>query len=394
MEKGLQIVEEEHITRVEYQGKEIILIATAHVSKQSAELVKEVIDREQPDSICVELDEDRYQNIKNPKKWENTDLVQVIKDKKVGFMLAQLVLASYQRKLAKQLDTNVGEEMLQGIRSAEETGAELVLADRNIQTTFMRIWRKMSLKEKFDLLLNLFFALDEEDETEISDEEIAKLLQKDMLEAAMTSMKEEFPKIGDILLCERDQHLANKIKNAPGKKIVAVLGGAHVAGVKEEIFKEQNMAEITSVPPAGKAGKIIGWAVPLAIVALIAYGFVQGFQTGMEQVISWILWNGSLAALFTAIMLGHPLSILTSFVVAPISSLNPMLACGWFAGLMEAHIRKPKVEDVNNISNDIFSIKGLFHNRFLRTLLIVIMANLGSTLGTIIAGMDIIKNVF
>ncbi len=394
MEKGLQIVEEEHITRVEYQGKEIILIATAHVSKQSAELVKEVIDREQPDSICVELDEDRYQNIKNPKKWENTDLVQVIKDKKVGFMLAQLVLASYQRKLAKQLDTNVGEEMLQGIRSAEETGAELVLADRNIQTTFMRIWRKMSLKEKFDLLLNLFFALDEEDETEISDEEIAKLLQKDMLEAAMTSMKEEFPKIGDILLCERDQHLANKIKNAPGKKIVAVLGGAHVAGVKEEIFKEQNMAEITSVPPAGKAGKIIGWAVPLAIVALIAYGFVQGFQTGMEQVISWILWNGSLAALFTAIMLGHPLSILTAFVVAPISSLNPMLACGWFAGLMEAHIRKPKVEDVNNISNDIFSIKGLFHNRFLRTLLIVIMANLGSTLGTIIAGMDIIKNVF
>ena len=394
MEKGLQIVEEEHITRVEYQGKEIILIATAHVSKQSAELVKEVIDREQPDSICVELDEDRYQNIKNPKKWENTDLVQVIKDKKVGFMLAQLVLASYQRKLAKQLDTNVGEEMLQGIRSAEETGAELVLADRNIQTTFMRIWRKMSLKEKFDLLLNLFFALDEEDETEISDEEIAKLLQKDMLEAAMTSMKEEFPKIGDILLCERDQHLANKIKNAPGKKIVAVLGGAHVAGVKEEIFKEQNMAEITSVPPAGKAGKIIGWAVPLAIVALIAYGFVQGFQTGMEQVISWILWNGSLAALFTAIMLGHPLSILTAFVVAPISSLNPMLACGWFAGLMEAHIRKPKVEDVNNISNDIFSIKGLFRNRFLRTLLIVIMANLGSTLGTIIAGMDIIKNVF
>ena len=224
MEKGLQIVEEEHITRVEYQGKEIILIATAHVSKQSAELVKEVIDREQPDSICVELDEDRYQNIKNPKKWENTDLVQVIKDKKVGFMLAQLVLASYQRKLAKQLDTNVGEEMLQGIRSAEETGAELVLADRNIQTTFMRIWRKMSLKEKFDLLLNLFFALDEEDETEISDEEIAKLLQKDMLEAAMTSMKEEFPKIGDILLCERDQHLANNDQKCAGEKDCGRIG--------------------------------------------------------------------------------------------------------------------------------------------------------------------------
>ncbi len=388
------MIEDEHITRVQYQDKEIILIATAHVSKQSAELVKAVIDQEQPDSICVELDEDRYKNIKNPKAWADTDLVQVIKEKKVGFMLANLVLGSYQKKLAKQLDTNVGQEMVQGIKSAEETGANLVLADRSIQTTFMRIWRKMTLKEKFELLLNLFFALDDEEESEITDEEIAKLLQKDMLEGAMANMKEEFPKIGDILLCERDQHLANKIKNAPGKKIVAVLGGAHVAGVKEEIFKEQNMQEITTVPPAGKTAKVIGWAIPIAIVALIAYGFVQGVETGMQQVASWILWNGSLAALFTAIMLGHPLSILTAFVVAPISSLNPMLACGWFAGLMEAHVRKPKVEDVSNISNDIFSIKGLFHNRFLRTLLIVIMANLGSSLGTIIAGLDIIKNVF
>lgn len=388
------MVEEEHITRVHYQGKEIILIATAHVSKQSAELVKEVIDQEQPDSICVELDQDRYNNIKNPKAWADTDLVKVIKDKKVGFMLANLVLGSYQRKLAKQLDTNVGQEMIQGMKSAEETGANLVLADRNIQTTFMRIWRKMTLKEKFNLILNLFFALDEEEETEITDEEIAKLLQKDMLEAAMANMKEEFPKIGDILLCERDQHLANKIKNAPGKKIVAVLGGAHVAGVKEEIFKEQDMQEITTVPASGKATKIIGWGIPIAIIALIAYGFIQSFQTGMQQITSWILWNGGLAALFTAIMLGHPLSILTAFVVAPISSLNPMLACGWFAGLVEAYVRKPKVEDVSNISNDIFSIKGLFHNRFLRTLLIVIMANLGSTFGTIIAGMDIIKNVF
>ena len=320
--------DEEHITRVQYQDKEIILIATAHVSKASAELVKEVIDREQPDSICVELDEDRYQNIKNPKEWSDTDLVEVIKEKKVGFMLANLVLGSYQKKLADQLGTDVGQEMLQGIQAAEETGAQLVLADRSIQTTFMRIWRKMTLKEKFELLLNLFFALDDEEENEITDEEIANLLQKDMLEGAMANMKEEFPKIGDILLCERDQHLANKIKHAPGKKVVAILGGGHVAGVKEEIFKEQNMQEITTVPAAGKTMKVIGWAIPIAIIVLILYGFTQSTQTGLEQILSWVLWNGTLAALFTAIMLGHPLSVLTAFVVAPISSLNPMWADG------------------------------------------------------------------
>ena len=385
---------EEHITRVNYNDKELILIATAHVSKASAELVKEVIDREQPDSICVELDEDRYNNMKNPKAWSETDLVQVIKDGKVGFMLANLVLSSYQKKLAKQLDTNVGQEMVQGIQSAEEIGATLVLADRNIQTTFMRIWRKMNLREKFDLLLNLFFALDDDEQSEITDEEISKMLEKDMLEAAMENMQEEFPKVGDILLHERDQYLANKIKNAPGEKVVAVLGGAHVAGVTEEIFKEQDMEEISNVPPAGKLGKMIGWGIPVAIVLLIAWGFLQNIDTGIDMVSSWILWNGSLAALFTALMLGHPLSIITAFVVAPISSLNPMLACGWFAGLMEAHIRKPKVEDVSNISTDIFSLKGCFQNRFIRTLLIVIMANLGSTFGTIIAGLDIIQTIF
>lgn len=392
--RGKYMTTEEHITRVKYNEKELILIATAHVSKASAELVKEVIDREQPDSICVELDEDRYNNMKNPKAWSETDLVQVIKDGKVGFMLANLVLSSYQKKLAKQLDTNVGQEMVQGIQSAEGIGANLVLADRNIQTTFMRIWRKMNLKEKFDLLLNLFFALDDDEQSEITDEEISKMLEKDMLEAAMENMQEEFPKVGDILLHERDQYLANKIKNAPGEKVVAVLGGAHVAGVTEEIFKEQDMEEISNVPPAGKLGKMIGWGIPVAIVLLIAWGFLQNIDTGIDMVSSWILWNGSLAALFTALMLGHPLSIITAFVVAPISSLNPMLACGWFAGLMEAHIRKPKVEDVSNISTDIFSIKGCFHNRFIRTLLIVIMANLGSSLGTIIAGMDIIKTIF
>ncbi len=384
---------EDHVTRVSYEGKELILIATAHVSKASAELVKEVIDREQPDSICVELDEDRYHNMKNPKAWSDTDLVQVIKDGKVGFMLANLVLSSYQKKLANQLDTNVGQEMVQGIQSAEELGANLVLADRNIQTTFMRIWRKMNLKEKFDLLLNLFFALDDDEQSEITDEEINKMLEQDMLVAAMENMQEEFPKVGDILLHERDQYLANKIKNAPGDKVVAVLGGAHVAGVKEEIFKEQGMEEISTVPPAGKMGKIIGWSIPAIIVLLIAWGFLQNVDTGIDMVASWILWNGGLAALFTALMLGHPLSILTAFVVAPISSLNPMLACGWFAGLMEAHVRKPKVEDVGNISADIFSVKGWFHNRFIRTLMIVIMANLGSTLGTIIAGLDIIKAI-
>lgn len=382
----------ENITRLAYEGKEIILIATAHVSKESAALVKEVIDTEKPDSICVELDEGRYQTMQNPKAWESTNIVEVIKTKKVGFMLANLALSSYQKKLARQLETNVGQEMLQGIQSAKETGANLVLADRSIQTTFMRIWRKMTFWGKCKLLFSLFFSLDEE--TEITDADLNELLKKDMLEGMIADMKQDFPEVTEVLLYERDQHLAYKIKHAPGPKVVAVLGGAHVPGITKEIYKNQDIEAITTVPPGSKWTKIIGWGIPIAIVCLIAYGFMISMETGMKQIGSWILWNGALAAIFTTLALGHPLSILTSFVVAPISSLNPLMACGWFTGLVEASIRKPTVQDVNRISEDIFSIRGFFKNRFLRILLLVIMANIGSSLGTFIAGADIIKHLF
>ncbi len=381
----------DNIIVLKYQGKEIILVGTAHVLKESAELVKKVVSEENPDSVCVELDEARYQSIQNPKAWENTDIVQVIKTKKVGYLLANLVLSSYQKKIAQKLNTTVGQEILQAMESAKEIKAELILADRSIQTTFLRIWRKLGFWEKGKLLLGVLYS--DEDDKQISDDVVKKIMEEDMLEAAMSDMRKQFPKIGEILISERDQHLASKIKNAPGKKIVAILGAAHLKGVEEEIFKSQDMESITKIPPKSPISNIVGWAIPVCIIGLVSYGFITNIQTGLNQLSAWILWNGILASLFTAISLGHPLSIIAAFFAAPITSLNPFLACGWFAGLTEATIRKPTVQDVINIPTDIFSIKGFYKNRFLRTMLIVIMANIGSSIGTMIAGIDIIKNL-
>lgn len=380
-----------NITRLDYEDKEIILIATAHVSKESAELVRQVIEEEQPDSICIELDEERYQNLQNPKAWENTDIVKVIKSHRVGFLVANLILGSYQKKIARKLNTPVGGEMLQGMESARETGANLVLADRSIQTTFLRIWRKLSLWEKLKLFFSLLFTL--EDDTEISNQDLQELLKEDMLESMTAGMRKQFPIIGEILLSERDQYLAYKIKNAPGKKVVAVLGGAHVPGVKKEIYQYQDIAAISALPPKSRLSRLVGWIVPAAVMGLIAYAFVLNLQTGLQQLSAWVLWTGALAALFTALSLGHPLSILTSFIAAPITTLHPMLACGWFAGLVEATIKKPTVQDVQNVQTDILSLKGIFRNRFLKTILVVTMANIGGSIGTIIGGMDIVKNL-
>jgi pheromone shutdown-related protein TraB len=383
---------ENNITRLDYNGKNIILIATAHVSDQSAQLVKKVIEEEKPDSVCVELDEGRYKSILNPKAWESTDIVQVIKQKKVGFMLANLFLSAYQKKMAKQLNTVVGREMLQGIESAKETGAELVLADRQIQITFRRIWKKLGLWGKFKLFYSFLFSFI--DDTKISEEDINELLEKDILESAILEVRNEFPAIGEVLISERDQYLAYKIKEAPGEKIVAVLGGAHVPGVKEEIYKTQDIEKITMVSKGSPVWKLVGWAIPAIILGLFVYGFATNIQTGWEQISTWFIWTSLFAGLFTLLAFGHPLSILTSIVAAPFTTLNPLLACGWFTGIVEATIRKPTVCDVNNIPEDIFSFKGFFKNRFLRVFLIIVMANLGSSIGTFVAGADIIKNLF
>ena len=223
----------ENVTRLQYGEKELILIATAHVSKESAALVKRVIEEEQPDSVCIELDHDRYNNIQNPRVWETRDIRKAIKAKKFGLLLANLALNSYQKKIADTLDAPLGGDMIQGIESAKTIGATLILADRNIQTTFLRIWRKLNLWEKTRLIISLLFSFGKG--TNISDEDLQNLLQADRLESILTDMRKRFPKIGDVLITERDLHLATKIKTAPGKKIVAVLGGAHVPGVKKEL---------------------------------------------------------------------------------------------------------------------------------------------------------------
>ena len=383
---------EENIVRLEYQGKEILLVATAHVLKQSADLIKKVIIEEQPDSVCIELDEARYHNIQNPKAWENTDIIQVIKTKKLGFLFANLILASFQKKIAKDLNTVAGQEMLQGINSAKETGAQLVLADRNIQTTFIRIWRKLNFWEKIKLIFSLLFSFG--DDNKISNEDVSKLLKTDILESVTSEIRKQYPKIAEILISERDQYLAYKIKEAPGNKVVAVLGGAHVPGVKKEIFKTQDINKLSEVPPKNAFSRIIGWAIPIVIAAVIIYSFAMNIETGVHQLSAWVLWTGILAALFTALSFGHPLSILTSLVAAPFTTLNPLIACGWLTGLVEASIRKPVVQDIDNITKDIFTLKGFFKNRFLKVLLIVIMANIGSSIGSFVAGLDIIKTLF
>ncbi|MCM3713328.1 TraB/GumN family protein [Halalkalibacter oceani] len=380
---------EETITRISQDGKEFILVGTAHVSKKSAEQVKEVIETERPDAVCVELDQQRFETIQNQDRWKEMDIFKIMKAKKTTFLLMNLVISSFQKRIAKQFGIQPGQEMIQGIESAKEVGAELVLADRNIQITFARIWRNVGFWGKAKLLTQMIGSIFT-NET-ISEEELEKMKSQDMLNATLQDFSASFPRLKVPLIDERDQYLAQKIKEAPGKKVVAVLGAAHVPGITEEIKKEQDLQALTKLPPKSKLPKIIGWAIPIMILAVIAYTFIANPSAGLQQTISWILWNGSFAALGAAIAFGHPLTILTAFVVAPISSLNPLIAAGWFAGFVQAYFRRPNVGDLESLADDVVSVKGFWQNKVTRILLIIIFTNIGSTLGTVVGGTDVIR---
>lgn len=385
-------MQEDNITRINLDGKELILIGTAHVSKQSAEQVKEVIEKERPDSVCIELDEQRYQSIMDGSKWKETDIFKVIKEKKATLLLMNLAISSFQNRLAKQFDIKPGQEMIQGIESAKEVGADLVLADRNIQITFSRIWGNIGFMGKSQLLMSVFFSIFSKEN--ISEEDLEKMKTKDTLNAVLTDFTESFPRLKTPLIDERDQYLAQKIKDAPGKKIVAVLGAAHVPGITKEIHKEHDLLALTQTPVKSKIPKIIGWAIPIFLLSLIAYTFIANPSAGFDQALSWILWTGSLSAIGAAAALGHPLAILAAFVSAPITTLHPLIAAGWVSGIVQAFFRRPSVGDFERLSEDVFTIKGFWANRVTRVLLVIVLTNLGGTLGTFIGGADVIRVFF
>lgn len=384
--------EEANITRLNVDGKEIILIGTAHVSRQSAEQVKEVIERERPDSVCVELDQQRYQSIIDGEKWREMDIFKVIKERKAAVLLVNLALSSFQKRMASQLGINAGQEMIQGIQSAEDVGANLVLADRNIQITFSRIWHNVGLWGKAQLITQIILSIFSNEK--ITEEELEKMKSQDMLDSVLSDFTEHFPKLKTPLIDERDQYLSQKIKQAPGEKVVAVLGAAHVPGITKLIHEDQDLEAITTLPPKSKIPKIIGWVIPLLIIAMIAYTFYNNPSAGLQQTLSWFLWHGSLSALGTAIAFGHPLTILTAFVAAPITALDPITAAGWFTGFVQALVRKPHVRDFESLSTDVQSLKGFWNNKVTRILLVVVLANIGSSLGTFIGAADVVRLFF
>lgn len=383
----------ELVRRIFLDKREIILVGTSHISKESAELVKEVIEKESPDTVCLEWDKTRYNKYMNPDEWSDTDIVQVIKQKKLIVLISSVIYSLIQKHLAKINDSVPGAEFFQAVNSAEKIGAKLALVDRDSQVTFKRFWRLIPLRKKA-LFPHAFGKVLEG--AEDSKEEMKKLLNSENFEPIFEQLQQTYPELWESFLIERDLYMSTKILNEEGEKIVVVIGQAHLNGVEKNIKENRkaNIEELDGLPPKLWSTRVLESIIPLIIIGLLIYSFVLGMDIGINQIIRWGIWNGGVAALFTVLALANPLTVITSLVLAPLATLLPMVSIGVFSAIVEATIRKPKVHDFQTMDEDLQSIKKIYKNRVLRIFLVFILASIGGTVGNIIGGLDIIKNLF
>ncbi len=389
--------------RLMLQGREIILLGTAHISQESIVQVTTSIREEKPDCVAIELDEQRYASMKNPEAWKNLDIVKVLKSGQGFVLMANLVLSSFQKRMGADVGVKPGEEMQAAIAVAEELGIPAVMVDRPIQMTLKRAWAKNSLWGKCKLLSVLLSSAFEK--SEITAEEIERLKNESEMDSMMNEIAEYLPAVKAVLIDERDRYLAShiweaQVKDAPAKKIVAVLGAGHLPGVVRHLealaagTASSDTADISQLPPAGIGSKVAGLAFPVLIVTLIAAGFFTGgAKASLDMLVQWILWNGSLAALGALVAGGHVLTLLAGFVGAPLATLNPVVAVGLFTGLVQAWVNKPKVEDMEHLTDDATSLKGFYKNRILRVLLVFFLSSIGGVIGNVIAVPSLVATI-
>ena len=377
-------------TTVKLKDKTVTIIGTAHISGDSVKEIDEVIDEINPDRICIELDESRFKTVSENRRWEDMNIVKVLREKKGFLLLANLVLSSFQRRMGSDVGVNPGADMKEAVALSQTRNIPFSLIDREIQVTLQRAWRISSFWKKMKLLSALLGSAFTREK--ISDEDIENMKEKTALDGMMDELAEYLPSVKTVLIDERDFYLAAKIYEAEGCNLIAVVGAGHVPGILKnlEMFetgeKSTDVSSVDFVPQKRLSEKIAPWILPGIIIAVFIGGFfIAGTrEQTLEKLIQWILISGSLAAIGSVLALAHPLTVLLSFIAAPITTLNPFIGVGMVTGLSEAVLRKPRVSDFNRLNDDIASLKGFYRNRVTRIFLVFLLSSIGASVGTFV----------
>ena len=387
---------EQPIREITRDGVHYVLLGTAHVSPASVAAVVEMAGSGEYDVIAPELCPARHQALTKQQQWKDMDLYRIIREKKAGLVMANLALGAYQRRIAEQFGIEPGAELKAAADAAIAQNIPLQLIDRDLATTLKRSYRAVPWYKRMMLTTGLIMSTVSSDE--IDEEQIEKLKEGDILESTFTEFAEKSPELYNALIGERDRFMAARLrqenKDNAGKRILVVIGAGHLEGLANHLATNQADPEsevdsLSQLPPPKHWLKFIPWFIAALVLTGFWVGFSRSPELGWQLVTLWVVINGGLAALGALIARGHPLTILSAMVAAPLTSLNPAVAAGMVTGLVESWVRKPKVSDLESLRDDATTVKGWFKNPATRILLVFFFSNLGSAIGTWVAGFQI-----
>ncbi len=394
-------IKTEPIKTLEIDGQKITILGTAHISQASADKVKELIATGEFDAVAIELCPSRHRAIVNPDLLSKMDLFQVIQKGQASMVAASLALGAFQQRMAERLGIEPGAEMRTAINDAMEAKLPVLLIDREIGTTLKRIYRNVPWWRRMELYSGLLASIISRES--VSAEEIEKLKEGDVLESAFSQFAENEKHLFKPLISERDEYMAARLLKESTENnyqhTLAVVGAGHLKGI-EQILQtrsisnpDETLKQLDTIPDSSNWFKYLPWIIVSVILLGFTIGFNRSPEIGFAMVIDWVLINGGLSALGALIALAHPLTILTAFLAAPITSLNPMIGAGMVAAAAETLLRKPQVGDFSRLRSDATSLKGWWHNQVTRILMIFMLSSLGSAIGTYVAGFRIFERI-
>lgn len=392
---------DEPIRTIRINDRTITILGTAHVSKASADKVQELIATGHYDAVAVELCPSRHKAIVNPDAMAQMDLFQVIRKGQASMVAANLALGAYQQRMAEQFEIEPGAEMRVAISDAQAAKLPVLLIDREIGTTLKRIYHNVSWWKRIGLFAGLISSVISKEK--VSEAEIEKLKEGDVLESSFAQFAEDEKDLFHPLITERDHYMSARLiqeSNANNyQNILAVVGAGHMKGIQHQIENDcisdpaRTLTALDELPKSTNWLKYLPWAIVLLIITGFIIGFMRSPEIGTAMVIDWIVINGGLSALGAAIAFAHPLTIVTAFCAAPLTSLNPTIGAGMVVAAAETYFRKPKVADFNRLRSDTTSLKGWWNNQVTRILLVFILSTLGSAIGTYVAGFRIFERL-
>jgi pheromone shutdown-related protein TraB len=391
----VSVLESEDVRVVRAGDREIVVVGTAHVSRESVDLVRRAIDELRPDAVAIELDPKRFEALSRPDRFEALDLREVIRTRQLATLGLNLALAAYQRSLGVALGVKPGAELLEAARSAEQAGIPVALCDRDVRITLRRAWHALSFWQRVLLLTSFSAALFER--AQLSEDDLRELRRTDVLSRLLTELGNAFPGLKLVLIDERDAYLAERIRETPGRRIVAVIGAGHLEGVVRALERDEriDLEALSATPRASRWTHVLGWGIPaLVLLSLFVIGLRDGGAVAGENVAFFALATGLPSAAGTLLALGHPATVLSALLLAPLTALSPLIGIGHVTALVQSWVRPPFVRELSSALDDLGSAAGLWRNRLLRVLLVFTLSTLGGIVGTWVGGARLVASLF